>query len=77
MLIGLVLLKLTAGQEKDTLSAVAQVSGVKNISGTFGRWDGIATVEAVDLEALASVIVSKIRAIKGVADTDTLIEVKL
>lgn len=77
MTTGLVLIKLTPGEEKATLAEIKRITGVRNLIGTFGPWDAIATVEGKDLEILASVVVGKIRAIRGVANTETLIEVKI
>lgn len=77
MVTGLVLIKLTPGEEKATLAEIKRITGVKGLTGTFGPWDAIATVEGKDLETLASVVVGKIRAIRGVANTETLIEVKI
>ena len=77
MTTGLVLIKLTPGEEKATLAEIKRITGVRNLAGTFGPWDAIATVEGKDLEILASVVLGKIRAIRGVTNTETLIEVKI
>lgn len=77
MIAGLVLVKLTPGEEKQALESIKKINGVKGVTGTFGPWDAIATVEAKDLETLAEVVVGKIRAVRGVANTETLIEVKI
>lgn len=77
MAAGLVLVKLTPGEEVQALENIKKIGGVKGLTATFGSWDAVATVEAKDLETLASVVVGKIRAVRGVANTETLIEVKL
>jgi len=77
MVKGLVLVKLTPGDEKQALDTIKKVEGVQDVTGTFGPWDAIATVEGNDLENLAKVVVGKIRAIRGVDNTETLIEVKI
>ena len=77
MTTGLVLIKLTPKEETSALDGVKKISGVNGVTGTFGSWDAVATVEAKDLETLAQVVVSNIRAIRGVANTETLIEVKI
>lgn len=73
----MVLLQLAAGKEKLVISRVARVKGVKKVSGVFGSWDAVAEVQANNIETLAKVICSRIRKIKGVSNTETLIEVKL
>lgn len=77
MITGLILVKLSPGSEKQALESIKKISGVKGVTGTFGPWDAITTAEAADLETLAQLVVSNIRAIKGVANTETLIEVKI
>lgn len=77
MTTGLVLIKLTPGEEKQALEQIRKINGVKGLNGTFGAWDAIATVEDKDLETLAQVVVGGIRAIRGVENTETLIEVKI
>ena len=77
MAAGIVLVKLVPGEEMQSLENIKKIGGVKGITATFGHWDAVATVEAKDLETLASVVVGKMRAARGVANTETLIEVKL
>ena len=74
---GVVLIKLTPGEEKQALTSIKKISGVKDVTGTFGSWDAVAAVGGKDLETLAQVVVSNIRAIRGVGNTETLIEVKI
>ncbi|MEW5758766.1 MAG: Lrp/AsnC ligand binding domain-containing protein [Candidatus Omnitrophota bacterium] len=77
MVKGLVLIRLSSGKEKNAISQIKRVSGVKDVTATFGSWDCVAHVEAEELRSLASLIVSRIRDIAGVSNTDTLIEVKI
>jgi len=77
MATGLVLVKLTPGEEKQALENIKKISGVKDLTATFGSWDVVVKADASSLETLASVVVGRIRAVRGVAGTETLIEVKL
>lgn len=77
MTTGLVLVKLVPGDEPQALGEIKKIKGVKGVTGTFGPWDAIATVEGKDLATLAQLVVGKIRAVRGVANTETLIEVKI
>lgn len=77
MVTGMVLIRFVAGKEKAALRGIKAVEGVKEVKGVFGRWDAVATVEAGDLNDLAALVVGKIRAIPGVATTDTLITAEL
>ena len=74
---GLVLVKLETGREKEAIDMIRKIDGVKAITGVFGAWDAVATVEAKDLPTLAALVVGRLRAVLGVANTETLIEVKI
>jgi DNA-binding Lrp family transcriptional regulator len=74
---GMVLVKLTPGEEKAALDSISKISGVNEVTGVFGAWDAVCHVEASDLKTLASVVVEKIRSLRGVMETETLIEVKI
>jgi DNA-binding Lrp family transcriptional regulator len=77
MITGLVLIKLLTGKERQAFEEIKKIRGVTEVKGVFGGWDAIAHVEADELETIASVVVNKIRLVSGVANTETLIEVKL
>jgi len=77
MVSGLVFVRLLSGHEEAVMEALRQVSGAQNVIAIFGRWDLVVTVEAEDIDELASVVVNKIRAIPGVTATETLIAVRL
>lgn len=77
MITSFVLVRLMAGQEQAVLKAIGHVPGVRNVVAVFGRWDLIVTVEAVDIEELASVVISKIRGIPGVVTSETMITTAL
>ncbi len=77
MVRGLVLVQLVAGEEKQALSKISKIKGVKSVDGVFGSWDAIVEVEAQGIEDLAKFICGKIRKIEGVANTETLIRVSL
>lgn len=76
-MVGLVLLRLEAGKEQSVLAKIKDIKGVKKVQAVFGRWDLVATVEAQDLNALTSLVIKNIRAIEGVAATETLISTVL
>lgn len=70
---GLVLVRLNAGGEKQALKSIKQTNGVAHVSAVYGRWDLVVDIEAEDLPSMTEVVVAKIRAIPGVASTETLI----
>lgn len=73
MVTGLVLVRLTAGKEKQTLAMIKQIKGVSHVSAVFGRWDLVLDMETEDLASLSESVVSRIRAIPGVLSTESLI----
>jgi len=50
-----------------------EIKGVKELYGVFGRYDLIARVETRTLEDLSNLVTDKIRGIKGVLTTETLV----
>ena len=77
MIKGYLLLKLVPGLESDALSHIRAVPGVSEVNLVFGQWDAIAITEAKSLFELSRIIVSEIRGIQGVQDTETLVQGEL
>ena len=77
MVSGLVFVRLLSGHEEAIMEALRQTSGVQEVMAVFGRWDLVVSVQAEDIDELASVVINKIRAIPGTTATETLIAVKL
>ncbi len=73
MVTGVVLIRLSAGREKNTLAKIKDTKGVSHVSGVYGRWDLICDIEADDLPSMTNVVVNKLRAIPGVESTETLV----
>ena len=73
MVTGLVLIRLSSGREKLTMSKLKEIKGVSHLSAVFGRWDLVADIEAQDLNMMTNVVVGKIRAVSGVLSTETLV----
>ncbi|HEX77013.1 MAG TPA: Lrp/AsnC family transcriptional regulator [Dehalococcoidia bacterium] len=74
MIKGYILTKLVPGFESQALSQIRSTPGVLEVNLVFGRWDAIATAEAKTLHELLRLVVSQIRGIQGVQDTETLVE---
>ena len=71
------LIKLVPGFESDALSQIRTIPGISDVNLLFGHWDAIATAEAKTLFELARLVVSEVRGIQGVQDTDTLVQGEL
>lgn len=74
MVKGYILIKLVPGFESSALSQVSTTSGVLEVNSVFGPWDAIAIAEAKSLSDLSRLIISQIRGIQGVQDTETLVQ---
>ena len=68
-----ILIKLLPGFETSALSQVGATRGVLETNAVFGHWDAVATAEAKTLNELSSLVISQVRGIQGVHDTETLI----
>jgi len=68
---------LPPGEEKLAIDGIKKIPGVNAVTGVFGAWDAVCHVEATDLKTLAQVVVERIRGLRGVVETETLIEVKI
>ena len=73
MITGLVLVKLQAGREPQTLTKIKELKGISHVSAVYGRWDLVVDIEADDLPAMSKLVVERIRAIPGVFSTETLV----
>jgi DNA-binding Lrp family transcriptional regulator len=72
-----VLCKLTPGKEQASVSAIRAIEGVTEVYMVFGGWDMILAAEADTMDKLSNMIVSRVRAIPGVAATETLVTTSL
>jgi DNA-binding Lrp family transcriptional regulator len=71
-----IFLECAAGRAKDVARQVSKITGVKLSHAVTGPHDVIAYVEASDINALGTTIVSKVQAVPGVLRTTTNVVVK-
>ncbi len=67
-----VLIRCEPQKEAQVLDALRKLDGLAYVHSLFGRYDMVALVRALDLQA-ASEVVGCIRAIDGVSYTETLV----
>lgn len=72
-----VLCKLTPGKEQKAVRTIRALEGVTEVYMVFGGWDMILAAESDTVDKLSSLIVSRIRAVDGVAATETLVTTSL
>ena len=77
MVKGYILIKLVPGLEANALPQIRATAGVIEVNPVFGRWDTVAIAEAGNLFELSRLVISQIRGIQGVQDTETLIQSEL
>ncbi|MGQ0812433.1 MAG: Lrp/AsnC ligand binding domain-containing protein [Nitrospiraceae bacterium] len=66
-----VLINVLPGQTGDVVKALAEIKEIKTIDPCWGKPDIFAIVEVADQDALTQLVLAKIHAIEGVAQTDT------
>jgi DNA-binding Lrp family transcriptional regulator len=72
-----VLLCVEADAVNDVAEALAAFDGVAEVHSVAGQWDLVVVIRVRDNEALADLVTEKIRAVKGVRRSETLIGFKV
>lgn len=72
-----VLCKLTPGKEQAAVRTIRSLEGVTEVYMVFGGWDMILAAESDTVDKLSNLIVARIRAVDGVAATETLVTTNL
>lgn len=76
MTIAYVLINVESGSEADVSRALREISEVKEVYGLYGLYDLIVKIEVDSVSMVRSVIGSKVREVKGVRSTLTMIVVE-
>jgi len=76
MAIGFALLSISPLHEKNVFETLRNIPEVTEVHPLFGEYDILLKIEADNIEFIGDVIINKIRSIKGVVDTKTLIGTK-
>ncbi|HWU36846.1 MAG TPA: Lrp/AsnC ligand binding domain-containing protein [Candidatus Acidoferrum sp.] len=71
-----IFLECTVGKAKEVAKKVAKMSGVQIAHAVTGAYDVIALIQAPDVNALGTTVVSKIQSIPGVLRTSTNVVVE-
>jgi len=77
MVEALVFVRVGSGEATNFMKTIKQeisrIQGVKEVDGIFGRYDFAVMVEAKTNEEMGNLITDRIRGIKGVLNTETLV----
>ncbi len=68
-----VLIKASVGQEENVLKEVLSLTVTEEAHKVFGPYDIVAEVRGRDMETLVEVITEKVRGIKGIIDTQSIL----
>ena len=72
MAIGFILINVAPAHEHEVYNKLSKIPQIVELHPLFGEYDLIAKIDANDFEELGTIVVNKIRSIKGVLDTKTL-----
>jgi len=72
-----VLLSVEADQVKPVADALADLDGVAEVHSVAGRWDLVAVIRVGSNDDLADLVTDKIRAVRGIVKSETLIGFKV
>ena len=68
-----ILIKAEVGQEDEVLRDMLSLSVTEEAHKVFGAYDIIAEVKGRDMETLVEIITEKVRRIKGIEDTESIL----
>jgi len=73
---GYVFVEAEAPHVADVVDAIVDIQGVKSAYAVTGRYDVIVQVEAADFTELATIVLAKLRKVKGVKATETALVIR-
>ena len=77
MAIGFALLSISPLYEKDVFEALdKKISEVIEVHPLFGEYDILVKINCENIDSIGEIVIKKIRSLKGVTDTKTLIGTK-
>ena len=77
MAIGFALLSISPLHEKDVYDTLkSKISEIVEVHPLFGEYDILVKIECADIDTIGEIVIKKIRSMKGVMDTKTLIGTK-
>ena len=76
MAIGFALLSISPLHEKTVFDSLKNVSEIIEIHPLFGEYDILVKIQTADIDAIGEIVIKKIRSLKGIVDTKTLIGTK-
>ncbi len=76
MATGFALLSISPLHEKAIFNALNNISEIAEVHPLFGEYDILVKIDCSDIDEIGDVVIKKIRSLKGIVDTKTLIGTK-
>jgi len=76
MATGFALLTISPLHEKAIFSALNNIVEIAEVHPLFGEYDILVKIDCSDIDEIGDVVIKKIRSLKGIVDTKTLIGTK-
>ena len=76
MAIGFALLSISPLYEKEVFKELKSMPEIEEVHPLFGEYDILVKINATDIDQIGNVVIKKLRSLKGVVDTKTLIGTK-
>lgn len=73
---GFALLTISPLKEKEVFDALNKMPEIAEVHPLFGEYDILVKIECGDIDAIGEIVIKKIRSLKGIVDTKTLIGTK-
>ena len=73
MAIGFALLSISPLHEKEVFKALRNMSEIEEVHPLFGEYDILVKIRATDIDNIGDIVIRKLRSLKGVVDSKTLI----
>jgi len=76
MAIGFALLSISPLHEKEVFNALRIMPEIEEVHPLFGEYDILVKIKGTDIDQIGNIVIKKLRSLKGVVDTKTLIGTK-
>ena len=76
MAIGFALLSISPLHEKEVYESLNNMTEITEVHPLFGEYDILVKIECSDIDEIGEVVIKKIRSLKGIVDSKTLIGTK-
>jgi len=72
-----ILVETAVGKTKDVIAILNKIKGIKSVDAVTGPYDVIAVIEQEDLNAIGSLVTTKVHPIDGVTRTVTCLAIRV